>query len=346
MRRTHHTGAMGLLSLCYRGSRGMALAYHEVFAPGTRRPHTSTQIALDDFEAQIRFVASTCHVMQADDFVAGLNAGRLPARACLITFDDGFADNVEVALPVLECYGLPATFFIASGYVASGRSYEADAVHDVLRVAPPQPRVALDFRPWGGPAVELAYADDDRRAGYFEIVRIFKDRIRHADRPAVVEYLAERLGVDPGTIEYPAMMTPAQVRSLSDAGMTIGSHTEWHASLEAEGVEEYARQLRASRETLQEMTGRPVRYFSYPFGDPGYCVPAASLVREAGYEAAFMACGLPSRVRCSPWLIDRLATSGGMVGLWASLMEIKPSQFRQRRALARCLAESAGREPP
>lgn len=335
MRRMIGLALSPLLSLMYRGSRGIALIYHEVLPPGDRKPHTSTQISLADFENQIRFVASTCRIMPPDAFVEGLQAGRLPPRACLVTFDDGYADNAEVALPVLERYSIPALFFIASGYVASGQPYEADAVHDILRLAEPQDAIELDLRAWNGPSLTLPYNDpDDRSASYFKVTRIFKDQISYVDRAAVVQHLAERFGVGEELLSRPAMMTPDQIQRLTGAGMTIGSHTEWHISLAAEGPDEFARQLRSSRQTLTEMTGRPIRYFSYPFGDPQYCLPAWPLVRDAGYDAAFMACGLPSRQADAPWLIDRHATNGGLAGLWASLICAKPGQRRQRKALA------------
>jgi peptidoglycan/xylan/chitin deacetylase (PgdA/CDA1 family) len=341
MSQAAHIGARLFGSMAYRHGRGMALVYHQILPPGGRRPHTSTQLTAADFEAQIAFIAATCRVMEIDAFVAALQTGRLPARACLITFDDGFVDNHDIALPVLQRHRIPAVFFIASGYVTSGRAYEADAVHDLLRLAPARAQVQLDLRSWHGPAMNLPYANGtDRRASYFQVIRIFKDQIRAADRPAVVAYLAERFGVAADDLTTPAMMTPKHVRQLSDAGMTVGSHTEWHVSLSAEGPDEYARQLRTSRQTLEDITGRPVRYFSYPFGDPQYCIPAAPLVREARYEAAFMACGLACHTKHGPWLIDRLATSGGLTGLVASMLGIKPSQFRQRRARARYLRQT------
>jgi peptidoglycan/xylan/chitin deacetylase (PgdA/CDA1 family) len=135
------------------------------------------------------------------------------------------------------------------------------------------------------------------------------------------------------------MMTPRQVRELADAGMTIGSHAEWHISLVAEGPDEYARQLRNSRQTLRDMCEQPVDYFSYPFGDPDYCIPAWPLVRDAGYTAAFMACGLPADLRHGPWLIDRHASGHNLFGLYASILGVKPSQFRNRRRLARCFED-------
>ncbi|MBN1341187.1 MAG: polysaccharide deacetylase family protein [Phycisphaerae bacterium] len=340
------TLAVPALSLLYRRARGMVLVYHEILPPGGRAPHTSTQMTLADFRAQLAFITSTCRVMALDAFLAALSERRLPSRACVLTFDDGFRDNYEVALPVLREFGVPATFFVASGYVAAGRPYEADALHDILRLAPPQAQVELDLRPWGGSPLQLSYSEEaDRRFGYFKVAGIFKNQIPYTARREVIDYLADRFGVDRGSLALPAMMTPEQVRGLAEAGMTIGSHTEWHISLTADGPEEYARQLAGSRRTLEEMTGQPVGYFSYPFGDPQFCVSARELVREAGYVAAFMGAGSAAELRHGPWLVDRLATSGGMLGLAASLLGIKPSQFRQRRAFEQCLAEAESMSP-
>jgi len=334
------------MSVLYRGGRGAVFVYHEVLADHGPEPQTSTQIRASDFEAQIGFIASTGCVMTVDAFVRGLQGGRLPPRACAITFDDGFADNVEVALPILRRYNLPATFFLASGYIIEGRPYEADALHDLLKRAPSIGQVELDYRPWGGPRLTVRYAGrQERSSSYFRIVRIFKQRIAHRHRRAFVEYTADRFGMQATSLRWPRMMTPQQVRMLADAGMTIGSHTEWHSALMADGPEEYARQLRDSRKSLQDISGQPVRYFSYPFGDAEYCVPAWPLVRGAGYAAGFMGCGLPASRRRGPWLIDRLATSGGRIGFLASLLGVKPSQFRQRQALRRCLAETERSHP-
>lgn len=320
----------------------MVLIYHEVFPMGGRVPHTSTQITVEDFERQMHFIAGACRVMDLPSFVTALSEGRLPRRACAITFDDGFADNAEVALPILQRYRLPAAFFLAAGYVAEGRPYEADALHDILHLAQDQEEVEVDLSAWGGPHLVLPYAGPgDRSASYFRVADVFKERVRWRDRPAVIEHLAERFGVERRQLGMPRMMTPEQVRALAEAGMTIGSHTEWHSSISADGREEFARQLDSSRKLLREMTGCDVEYFSYPFGDPHYCVPAWRLVRDAGYRAAFMACGLPARQEQSPWLIDRLATSGGLRGLLASVLGIKPSQKRQRRRVAALLAEDA-----
>ncbi len=326
------------MSLFYRRSRGASLVYHEVFPDGGDRPHTSTQITVGDLKRQLEFIASNLCALPIDEFVGGLRRSCLPAGACLVTFDDGFADNCDIALPLLRRLDIPATFFIASGYVTGGQPYEADALHDVLKLAHDQDRVELDYRPWGGPTLTLSYSGTGRSSSYFRVVGIYKRQIRHVHRRAFIEYTAERFGVSSASLRWPAMLTPSQVRQLADAGMTIGSHTEWHASLAAEGVEEYVRQLRVSRQVLRDVSGQSVDYFSYPYGDPEYCLSAWPHVRDAGYSAAFMACGLVSKMRLGPYLIDRQATSGGVAGLCASLLGLKPSQFRQRRALSHSLA--------
>src|SRR5512147_2526205 len=85
-----------------------------------------------EFEQRLRWVKSWFHVLPLGEAVGRLRDGRLPARALSITFDDGYADNEEVAAPILERLGLSATFFIATGYLDGGCMWN-DRVIEALR---------------------------------------------------------------------------------------------------------------------------------------------------------------------------------------------------------------------
>jgi peptidoglycan/xylan/chitin deacetylase (PgdA/CDA1 family) len=87
------------------------------------------------FDQQMRYLARHFSVLPLREAFRRLRAGTLPRRACCITFDDGYADNLTVALPILEKYGLPATIFIATGYLDGGRMFN-DAAIDALGAAP------------------------------------------------------------------------------------------------------------------------------------------------------------------------------------------------------------------
>ena len=84
------------------------------------------------FDAVCRWLRRWFNVIPLDEAVQALSRRELPARALAITFDDGYADNHEVALPILLKHGLPATFFIATGFLDGGRMWN-DTVIESLR---------------------------------------------------------------------------------------------------------------------------------------------------------------------------------------------------------------------
>ena len=85
------------------------------------------------FEQILRWVARWFQVLPLDEAVARLAARTLPARAVAITFDDGYADNATVALPVLKRVGFPATFFIATSFLDGGRMWNDTVIESVAR---------------------------------------------------------------------------------------------------------------------------------------------------------------------------------------------------------------------
>ena len=84
------------------------------------------------FDVLCGWLTSWFKVLPLDEAVARLKAGTLPARAVCITFDDGYADNHHVALPILRRHGLVATFFIATGFLDGGRMWN-DTVIEAIR---------------------------------------------------------------------------------------------------------------------------------------------------------------------------------------------------------------------
>ena len=75
------------------------------------------------------------NMLSLDDAVARIKTGTLPTRAACITFDDGYADNYQVALPILRRHGLTATFFVATGFLDGGRMWN-DTVIESVRLTP------------------------------------------------------------------------------------------------------------------------------------------------------------------------------------------------------------------
>ena len=121
-----------VLSPAGEHARLTVLIFHRVLAePDSLFPGEPDAVR---FETQMRWLKTWFNVLPLAEAVERLRTGSLPARAAAITFDDGYADNCTVALPILRRVGLPATFFIATGYLDGGRMWN-DTVIDVMRRA-------------------------------------------------------------------------------------------------------------------------------------------------------------------------------------------------------------------
>ncbi|MCP5286917.1 MAG: polysaccharide deacetylase family protein [Burkholderiaceae bacterium] len=223
------------------------------------------------------------NVLPLDEAVRRLRDGRLPARAAAITFDDGYADNHDVALPILRRHGLTATFFVATGYLSGGRMFN-DSVTETLRRAP-GPSLDLSRTVLGDLGHHRLDSAEARRGAIESVLRT----VRHFpvdERDAFCAELQQRTGVS--RLPTDLMMEPGQVRRLHQAGMQIGAHTVHHPMLAGLDDEAARAELVDSRAELEAMVGAPVTLFAYPNGRPDqdYSARTAALVKAAGFEAA------------------------------------------------------------
>jgi peptidoglycan/xylan/chitin deacetylase (PgdA/CDA1 family) len=260
-----------------RTPRLSVLAYHRVLAePDALRPSEPTAA---EFEARMRWVAANFEVLPLAAAARALAEDRLPKRALCITFDDGYADNHDLALPVLRRLGLPATFFVATGYLDGGCMFN-DAVIEALRQARGP---VLDLEPLELGRHVLDTLDARRRAidGILDRLKYFEPRRRQEAAQSIVE----RAGAVP---PRNLMMRSEQVAALHAAGMQVGAHTVTHPILAQIGLDAARDEIARSRARLEEITGSPVRLFAYPNGKPGrdYRREHAALVRELGFDAA------------------------------------------------------------
>lgn len=258
------------------GCRGLSiLVYHRVLAePDRLYPE---QVDAERFAAQLDVLAHCFNVLPLAEAVARLKAGTLPPRAASITFDDGYADNHDVALPLLRERDLHATFFIATGFLDGGRMWN-DTVIETMRRA--NGRVDLSDLELG---VYFLATPEDRRMAIDALLSELKYRPMAERAELVAEIEARHAGL-PDDL----MMTSSQVRALDNAGMDLGAHTVNHPIL-AGLPEPVARaEITAGREMLQALAASRVRLFAYPNGKPGqdYGPEHVDMVRQLGFDAA------------------------------------------------------------
>src|SRR5215831_728021 len=111
----------------------IVLIFHRVLRE--RDPLLPSEPDATAFIALVRLLAENFNVLPLSDAVARLYDGRLPHRAVCITFDDGYANNHDIALPILAARNLPATVFVAPAFLNGGRMFN-DTIIEALRRAP------------------------------------------------------------------------------------------------------------------------------------------------------------------------------------------------------------------
>lgn len=211
-----------------------------------------------------------------------LRQGGLPARPLCITFDDGYADNHTVALPILRRHGLSATFFVATGFLDGGIMWNDVVIESVRRT---QLETLDTGQALGLPIGRLALASaGQRRAAVDALIRGIK-YLPHAERNAAVHTLARHARVD---LRHDLMMTSRQVLELRGAGMAIGGHTVSHPILARLGATHALAEIADGKRALEALLHEPIELFAYPNGKPqeDFSDEHADMVRTSGFAAA------------------------------------------------------------
>jgi peptidoglycan/xylan/chitin deacetylase (PgdA/CDA1 family) len=270
--------AFALASPGGRGARLSILIFHRVLAaPDALFPEEPDA---GQFEALIAHVAARFRVLPLADAIDALRRGTLPSRALAVTFDDGYADNLSVALPILQRHDVPATVFVATGYLDGGAMWN-DLVIEALRMTS---RDALDLATIGLGRFTLDSTVARRRA--IDAVLAHLKYLPQAERESHA-----RRTLDLAVVDAPRglMLTRQALAALDDAaGIGIGAHTVTHPILARLDADAARREIAASKHDLEAMLGKPVRLFAYPNGKPArdYTPEHVRMVAAAGFTAA------------------------------------------------------------
>ncbi len=231
------------------------------------------------FERHLEVLRRAFIVLPLDDAVTRLHDGRLPPRAVCITFDDGYANNHDVALPLLEHHGLSATFFIATAYLDGGRMFNDIVIEAIRRSELPQ----LDLTDLGLGVLDIQGQEARIHALQTLLPQLKVMTLDTRDRLALD--IAKAAGIEPGPS---LMMTREQVKELARRGMQLGGHTRRHPILNSLPDAEAHAEIREGKLELESIIDAPVTMFAYPNGRPGidYSRRHAGMVRSAGFRGA------------------------------------------------------------
>jgi peptidoglycan/xylan/chitin deacetylase (PgdA/CDA1 family) len=247
-------------------------------AHGYAKP--SICLPADVFDRQIAFLAAHYRCVTMDDLAAALDGGpALPLNAAVITFDDGYRDNYDLAFPILQRHRVPATFYVTTDCLDGGTPLWPSE----LRCLVHRSRHSRLPNPFGDGDHDVS--TPERRDQAIEDIKARLVRLSRRDREAALDVLRAK---EDTSFLRGTMLTWAQVREMAGKGMTFGSHTVSHPLLPSIPHEEAVAEIRDSKTVLEGQLGRPVRHFSYP--NPGKGVHTDDVIRrvvaESGYATA------------------------------------------------------------
>lgn len=275
----------GLRQSARRAWRRMApgaliLLYHRVAE--LHSDPLSLNVTPRHFAEHLDVLTRRMRPMRLADLAAGLRHGRVPRRAVVVTLDDGYADSLHHASPLLERHGMPATIFVTTGYVDGAREFWWDELEKAILQATSVPdvlRLSVGGQPFewrsGSPREQLY------RALWQRLLPL-----QDLERRSILDEVLQWAAVSSERRPTHEVLSSREVRRLAQGALIdIGAHTVTHPLLSALPTEVQRREIHGSKTWLEDHVGRPVTAFAYPYGwGSSYTRDTVQLVQSAGFE--------------------------------------------------------------
>ncbi len=256
------------------------LIFHRVLAaPDPLFPH---EVDAERFSRICAWVRRWFNVLPLDLACQRLRDRSLPARALAITFDDGYADNHDIALPILRQHGLSATFFVATGFLDGGRMWNDTLVEAVRLTRSDQ----LNVESAGLAGLERLPVRSfaERREAIRGLIKACR-YLPVEQRERATQAIAAAAGTQ---LPTNLMMRSSQVQAMVAQGMLLGGHTVSHPILTRLPRAQARSEMQMGKDRLEALTQVPIKLFAYPNGKPeeDFSADHVQLAQEIGFEAA------------------------------------------------------------
>jgi peptidoglycan/xylan/chitin deacetylase (PgdA/CDA1 family) len=280
------------------------LLYHRV----ARLDHDPWNLAIDPdlFEDQVSALSSRRKVVPLEALADELDRGYAPKDWVAITFDDGYADVWHQAYPILAKLGCPATLFVTTGVLDTDGFWWDRLAEAVLTPA----KLPLPATLWGNERPPLELAEGNRNSLHLALWRRMRT-LNPERREGELRRIEAWAGISGGARAVNRALTTQELRELADSAVfSVGAHTITHAVLPELTDSEKAAEISGSMRQCEQILGRPVATFAYPFGEMDTACQVA--VSSAGFRLACSTVRGPVR-RTSP----RFALPRISVGRWS-----------------------------
>jgi len=289
-------------------SQGLILLYHRV-THLDNDPQLLT-VTPDHFAEHLEYIEEYYQPISLPELTIALKSGKIPDKCVAITFDDGYADNFQNAKPLLEKYGIPATVFITTGYVATDREFWWDDLERILLLPDRLPdhlelTIQGKKRKWNLTNGEMKMTENKNKKGsslwnttmaydpsphyviYWDLHRLLKP-LSHELQDSIISKVAQWAGVPRTGRATHRSLTFAELKSLDKGDLIeIGSHTMSHTMLSKQPINIQKEEIFKSKNFLEEALDHEISNFSYPYGGRAdFNKTSVDIVKKAGFSTA------------------------------------------------------------
>jgi peptidoglycan/xylan/chitin deacetylase (PgdA/CDA1 family) len=297
------------------GETGLILMFHYIRPPIFSGVSDDLFLLKNDFEQILDLLVESFHPLVPEEFFERLNAGGLPRRAILLTFDDGSVDGVTTALPALQKRDLKACFFVCPELINRGD-------------LPPTQKLALMIGQARANHYKLSYTSrlsktvnlpheitfdnhQSRVKAYYKLHPSIR-KMHSLEHPVFFDYLADLFDVKDVPISSDfRLATWLELQQLTDAGMLVGNHTLTHSTISADGPLQFKQDVASAFEQLEPFQATSLKLFCFPYGrKEDVTDEAMSILREQNVNFALATQGGIASLRHSPrWSLRRESVS-------------------------------------
>jgi peptidoglycan/xylan/chitin deacetylase (PgdA/CDA1 family) len=287
-------------------SRAVILLYHRVIELASD-PYLLA-VSPTHFAEHLAVLRKYAQPISLLELVNGLRRGRVPRRAVIITFDDGYFDNLVYAKPLLEQHEIPATVFVTPFSALANSEFWWDTLQKILLGVGSLPEslrlmlhgvayewhlnAAADYT-WQDYARDASWNygrkdDPTPRHTIFRSLHQLLKYLEEEERRQALRDLAAWAGVDTSVRTTDRLLSDAETIQLAEGGLIeVGAHTMTHPVLSALPVTKQRQEIGQSKRDLEQLLGHRVTSFAYPHGlNADYTQETVKLVRESGFDCA------------------------------------------------------------
>ena len=285
-----------------KSNSGIILMYHRV--ANVRIDPWGLCISSRNFANQLEVIKNHTTPLSLSDLMLAAANDTIPENACVLTFDDGYLDNLTQARPLLESFEIPATVYVTTAYIGWDRGFWWDELEKIFLHTEQLPRRfelqkgefdlqfdlgAIAHYSEGELAADLETRPWQARTGsrlqlFFNIWKLIR-KLPHAERIELIDQLLAWANLDPTPRASYRPMNSNELESISRDGLVnIGAHTVTHPSLPVCSAQLKRKEILDSKLLLERLLGQEIDHFAYPHGD--YDVETMDMVRKAGFKSA------------------------------------------------------------